>query len=328
MEAYLGIDVGSVSTKFAVLNSGNELVASRYLMTEGKPVKAVQQGLRQIRQRLPEDTEIMGVATTGSARQIAGAVVGADMVKNEVSCQAVAAVYLVPEVRTVIEIGGQDSKIIIIRDGLVTDFDMNTVCAAGTGSFLDHQASRLNISIDELSHRALTGKDTVNISGRCTVFAESDMIHKQQTGYDSDDIIYGLCRALVYNYLSDVGSGKDIQPSIVFQGGVAFNGGIVRAFREQLNEEIIVPPHHELMGAIGAALLVHEDVNGSGNGCRFKGFDIGEKAYTTTSLPCRECPSACEIVRVWEDDHAVASWGGQCDMWTTNLADQGDLLVR
>ena len=258
MEVYLGIDVGSVTTKLAALSVDNELMASLYLPTEGRPVAMVQKGLKQIARQLPAEAEIRGVATTGSARYLAGAIVGADMVKNEITCQAIAAICHVPEVQTVIEIGGQDSKIIIIRRGIVTDFGMNTVCAAGTGSFLDHQASRLNMNIEELSRLALLGSKPVRIAGRCTVFAESDMVHKQQMGHHVEDIIYGLCQALVRNYLSDVGSGKDIRQPVVFQGGVAFNQGIVRALREELDTEIIVPPHHEVMGAIGAALYAME----------------------------------------------------------------------
>jgi len=313
MEAYLGIDVGSVTTKFAVLNDADDLLTDLYLPTGGRPVAAVQQGLRQIGGQLPAGAEIKGVAATGSARYLAGAIVGADLVKNEITCQAVAAVHYVPGVRTVIEIGGQDSKIIIIRDGMVGDFGMNTVCAAGTGSFLDHQAARLRISIEELSRRALLGREKVRITGRCTVFAESDMVHKQQMGHGIDDIIYGLCRALVRNYLSDVGSGRDIQSPVVFQGGVAFNGGIVRALREELKMEIIVPPHHEVMGAIGAALLVHENTP-QGRG-QFRGFATGEIEYQTSSFECRACPTSCEIVRISEDDRVVACWGGQCEMW-------------
>ena len=202
MEVYLGIDVGSVTTKFAVLNGADKLIENLYLPTEGKPVIMVQQGLKQIGQRLPAEAEVMGVAATGSARYLAGAVVGADLVKNEITCQAVAALHHTPEVQTIIEIGGQDSKIIIIRDGIVTDFGMNTVRAAGTGSFLDHQASRLNMSIAEFSQKALLGNSPVRIAGRCTVFAESDMVHKQQIGHRVEDIISGLCQALVRNYLN------------------------------------------------------------------------------------------------------------------------------
>ena len=323
MEAYLGIDVGSVSTKFAVLNGTDELIASLYLPTGGRPVAVIQQGLGKIGRELPPGAEIKGVAATGSARYLAGAIVGADLVKNEITCQAVAAVHVVPEVKTVIEIGGQDSKLIIIRDGMVADFAMNTVCAAGTGSFLDHQAARLRISIEELSRLALLGEDKVHVSGRCTVFAESDMVHKQQMGHDVQDIIYSLCRTLVRNYLSDVGSGKDIQSPVVFQGGVAFNRGIVRALGEELKKEIIVPPHPEVMGAIGAALLVKESVLVAHDGCRFRGFGVSEAAYNTSSFECRSCPSSCEIVKISENDRVVACWGGQCDMWEVNRADKG-----
>ncbi len=226
----------------------------------------VQYGLSQIRKKLPEDIIVAGVATTGSARYLAGVIVGADLVKNEITSHAVGALHYFPQAQTVIEIGGQDSKLIIIRDGMVTDFGMNTVCAAGTGSFLDHQALRLNMSIQELSQKALESKNPVHIAGRCTVFAESDMIHKQQTGHRIEDILYGLCQALVRNYLHNVSPGKDIQPPIIFQGGVAFNRGIVKALQEELGTEVIVPPHHEVMGAIGAALLVHEEVINTQNG--------------------------------------------------------------
>ena len=315
MEAYLGIDVGSVTTKFAVLNKSDELVTSLYLLTQGKPVTMVQQGLKQIKQQLPQQVDICGVATTGSARYLAGVVVGADLVKNEITSHAVATLMHIPEVQTIIEIGGQDSKIIIIRDGIVTDFSMNTVCAAGTGSFLDHQAQRLNISIEEFSQRALASNTPARIAGRCTVFAESDMIHKQQMGYQTEDILYGLCQALVRNYLNNVGLGKDIQPPIVFQGGVAFNLGIVKAFQEELNTEIIVPPHREVMGAIGAAMLVHEEMVSNNNESKFSGFSISEVSYHTSSFECKACPNLCEIAQLSLSDKVLARWGGRCDLW-------------
>jgi predicted CoA-substrate-specific enzyme activase len=323
MEVYLGIDVGSVTTKLAALDRNDELLESLYLPTGGQPVAAVQEGLLKMNRRLPAGARIAGVATTGSARYLAGAIVGADVVKNEITCQAVAAIQHIPEVSTVIEIGGQDSKMIIIRDGIVVDFGMNTVCAAGTGSFLDHQAARLNMSIEELSRRACLAEAPVNISGRCTVFAESDMVHKQQTGHKLGDIIYGLCRALVRNYRGDIGAGKDIRPPVVFQGGVAFNQGMVRAFREELGTDIIVPPHHEAMGAIGAARLVREQVAGGGHESRFKGFGVAGMEYRTSSFECPACPVACEISRVSDDDGVVASWGGQCDMWEERIVEQG-----
>ncbi|MBI4188783.1 MAG: 2-hydroxyglutaryl-CoA dehydratase [Chloroflexi bacterium] len=316
MKAYLGIDVGSVTTKLAVLNENNELMAHTYLPTSGKPIAMVQQGLVQVKEHLPPDAEISGVATTGSARYLAGVIVGADLVKNEITSHATAALFYYPGVQTVLEIGGQDSKIIIIRDEIVTDFGMNTVCAAGTGSFLDHQALRLNMSIEEFSQRAMNHQAPVRIAGRCTVFAESDMIHKQQMGHRIEDIIYGLCQALVRNYLNNVGLGKEIKPPIVFQGGVAFNQAIVRAFQEELHTEVIVPPHHEIMGAIGAALLAHEEMTGYNNRkSQFKGLEVSQIKYNTSSFECKACPNLCEIAQLKTDSQVLARWGGRCDLW-------------
>jgi len=322
MEAYLGVDVGSVTTKFAVLDRDNRLVTDLYVLTQGKPIEMVQYGLKQIQQLLPKDVDICGVATTGSARYLAGVILGADLVKNEITTHAVAALFCIPQVQTVIEIGGQDSKIIVIRDGVVTDFAMNTVCAAGTGSFLDHQALRLNMSISDFSQRALESKNPLHIAGRCTVFAESDMVHKQQMGYRIEDIIYGLCQALVRNYLNNVGLGKEIKPPIAFQGGVAFNKGIARAFREELGTEVIVPLHHEVMGAIGAALLVHEEVAKGKLATMFQGFRISEARYHTSSFECKACPEICEIARLSANGQVLAQWGGRCDLWERTTAKQ------
>lgn len=320
MKAYLGIDVGSVTTKLALLNEADELVADLYLPTQGRPIETTQQGLKQIKEQLPPDMAIGGVATTGSARYLAGVVVGADLVKNEITSHAEGALHYFPQSQTVIEIGGQDSKIIIIREGKVTDFGMNTVCAAGTGSFLDHQARRLNMSIEQFSQRALESTTPVHIAGRCTVFAESDMIHKQQTGHRTEDIVYGLCQALVRNYLNNVGLGKDIEPPIIFQGGVAFNQGIVKALREELGPEVIVPPHHEVMGAIGAALLVHEEMTGHRNRSQFKGFGVSELDYRTSSFECQACPTLCEISQLSVAGEILAQWGGRCDLWEKSRA--------
>ena len=207
------------------------------------------------------DYEVKGVGTTGSGRALAGSLVGADVVKNEITAHAVAASTNIPGVQTILEIGGQDSKIIILRDGIVTDFAMNTVCAAGTGSFLDHQAQRLNVPIEEFGPTALKSTNPARIAGRCGVFAESDLIHKQQLGYPVEDLLYGLCQALVRNYLSNLALGKELLPTVSFQGGVATNTGMVKAFEEALNTKIVVPENHQTMGAIGAALLAMEIIS-------------------------------------------------------------------
>lgn len=314
MQAYLGVDVGSVTTKLVALDDDYHVLASLYLRTRGKPLEVVQEGLRQMRPQV-DGVEIAGVGTTGSGRYLAGVVVGADVIKNEITAHAVATSHFVPGVQTIIEIGGQDSKIILLREGVAVDFGMNTVCAAGTGAFLDQQAARLSIDIQSVGPLALRSKSPVRIAGRCTVFAESDMIHKQQMGHRVEDILYGLCQAMARNYLNNVGLGKELLPPIAFQGGVAFNQGMVRAFEAALGQPIQVPPHHEVMGAIGAAILAREAMQRARSATRFKGFAVGDLDYRTTSFECRHCANHCEIVQVSVNKKVVARWGGRCERW-------------
>jgi predicted CoA-substrate-specific enzyme activase len=325
MQAYLGVDVGSVTTKLVVLDDDYRVLDSLYLRTRGKPLEVVQEGLRQLRGRV-DGVEIAGVGTTGSGRYLAGVVVGADVIKNEITAHAVATSHFVPGVQTIIEIGGQDSKIIVLRDGVAVDFGMNTVCAAGTGAFLDQQAARLNVDIQSVGPLALKSKSPVRIAGRCTVFAESDMIHKQQMGHRVEDILYGLCQAMARNYLNNVGLGKEILPLVAFQGGVAFNQGMLRAFEEALGVPVQVPAHHEVMGAIGAAMLACEAKRRAPSATRFKGFAVGELHYRTTSFECRHCSNHCEIVQVSVDRKVVARWGGRCDRW--EVTEAGPARVR
>ena len=328
MDLYLGIDIGSVTIKLALIDEGGQFVDSVYLRTQGKPIWAIQQGLTQLRAKRPRNVSISGVGTTGSARYLAAAIVGGDVVKNEITSQVIATARCVPQAQTILEIGGQDSKMILLRRGMVADFGMNTVCAAGTGSFLDHQAARLGIAIEEFGDRALQSRNPVRVTGKCTVFAESDMIQKQQMGHRTEDILYGLCQALARNYLSNVGLGKEIRTPVVFQGGVAFNRGMVRAFKEALEtNEVIVPPHHEAMGAIGAALLALEEMRAKGTKSEFKGFEVGEAEYTTSPFECQACPNLCEIAQVSLDGQVIARCGGRCDIWERKptAPDSGDI---
>jgi predicted CoA-substrate-specific enzyme activase len=313
---YLGIDVGSVSTNIVVTDQNDCIIEKLYISTAGKPVKALTEGLRTIRDALGRDVRIGGVGATGSGRQLAAVITGADIIKNEITAHAYAASKLVPGVNTVIEIGGQDSKIIILKDGIVYDFAMNTVCAAGTGSFLDRQASRLDIPIQEFGNLALSSKTAVRIAGRCAVFAESDMIHKQQMGHTLPDIVNGLCEALVRNYLNNLAKGKQLRPPIVFQGGVAANTGIAAAFKRALGNEIIIPPFHDVMGAYGAALIARQHMDRDGMSTGFRGFNLINNAYTTKSIECDGCSNMCEIVEICANKVPLARWGDRCGKWS------------
>lgn len=315
MRGYLGVDVGSVSTNIVLMDEQEQVRDKLYLRTQGQPIKAVQKGLEYIRNKMPQDMEIGGIGTTGSGRHLASIIVGSDSVKNEITAHAVAASNLVTGVQTVLEIGGQDSKIIVLRNGVVADFAMNTVCAAGTGSFLDQQAGRLNIPIEDFGGIALRSNSPVRIAGRCSVFAESDMIHKQQMGHNLSDILAGLCEALVRNYLNNVGKGKEILGPIVFQGGVAANVGIKRAFEKALNIEVVIPEHYDVMGAVGAAILARDAVRKSGR-TQFKGFGIAEENFAATSFECGDCPNLCEVIEITVNDQVMARWNDKCGKWS------------
>ncbi len=315
-ELYLGIDVGSVSTNLVLIDENEKLVEKVYIRTSGQPIEALKRGLKMIRERLGDDANIRGVGTTGSGRQLAGAIVGADIIKNEITTHAIAAQKLVPGVKTILEIGGQDSKIIIIRNGVVFDFAMNTVCAAGTGSFLDRQAARLNIPIEEFGTYALKSRSPVRIAGRCAVFAESDMIHKQQTGHAVEDIICGLCEALVRNYLNNLAKGETLEDPVVFQGGVAANVGIVAAFEKALGKKIIIPEHYDVMGAFGAAVIAREKMMRSGKPTAFYGFRAVNCDYRAKSLECNGCSNMCEVIQISADGEPLACWGDRCGKWT------------
>ena len=313
---FLGVDVGSVSTNAVLLDEEGRLLEKLYLRTKGDPIRALRSALGLLAPRLAA-LDVLGVGATGSGRQLAGLMLGADVVKNEITAHAVAAQWAVPDVRTVIEIGGQDSKLIILRDGVVVDFAMNTVCAAGTGSFLDQQAARLGIPVEELGELARGSTAPVQIAGRCAVFAESDMIHKQQVGHTLPDILAGLCQALVRNYLNNLAKGKELLPPVVFQGGVAANAGIREAFRAALGCEIHVPPEFGVMGAIGAALLAAEARPAYGVS-RFRGLGLLEEEIRTVGRECRGCANLCEIVSLHLGEEVVASWGDRCGRWSAD----------
>jgi len=314
---YMGVDVGSVSTNIVLLDNSLKVIEKLYLRTKGKPIKAIQYGLKILSEDFSSE-QISSVGTTGSGRQMASFLIGADIIKNEITAHAVAALEIDKDVCTILEIGGQDSKIILLKNGIVTDFAMNTVCAAGTGSFLDRQAERLEIPIENFGDYALKSRAPVRIAGRCAVFAESDMIHKQQLGYKEEDIIGGLCEAMVRNYLSNVGKGKDIKSKIFFQGGVAANKGIKAAFEKALGHEIYVPQHYDVMGAIGAAILAKEEVMRTGK-THFKGFEIAANDFVPRNIECNGCGNNCEVIAIKDGEKTVGCFGDRCGKWSSKM---------
>ncbi len=316
MKRFIGIDVGSLTTKIAVIDGEGHLLFDTYLRSSGGPIESIQLGFRQLRERFGEDLEVSALGTTGSGRHLASVIAGGDTVKNEITAHATAAVKSEPEVATVMDIGGQDSKIIFIDDGIVTDFNMNSICAAGTGSFLDHQAARLDIPIEEFGKYALESQSPVRIAGRCGVFAESDLIHKQQMGYKKENLIAGLCLALARNYLTNVARGKKIEPAVLFQGGVAANVGMRAAFETLLERKIVVPEHFKVMGAWGAALLAARAYRRNPQPTNFRGVErISSFECTPRAFTCTDCSNNCEINEIYIDGDLVSRWGSQCGKW-------------
>lgn len=313
--AYLGIDVGSISTNLVVIDSEGRVLAKRYLMTAGRPIEAIRKGLKEIGEEIGHLVEIQGVGTTGSGRYLTGDYVGADIVRNEITAQATAAIHIDPQVDTIFEIGGQDSKYISVDRGVIVDFEMNKVCAAGTGSFLEEQAERLGLDIKtDFQELALRAKNPVKMGDRCTVFIESDLIHHQQQGAKTEDLVAGLCYSIVLNYLNKVVGDRKIGQRIFFQGGTAFNKAVVSAFEKVLGKPITVPPNHEVTGAIGAALLAMKERTWERS--NFKGFDLYQRHYEIKTFECKGCPNHCLIRRVTiEGEKQPLFYGSRCEKY-------------
>jgi len=314
-KVYMGIDVGAVSTNIAVLDEKKKLLAVKYLMTGGNPIESVRKGLKEIGHAIKDIAEVHAVATTGSGRYFVGDFVGADLVINEITAQAKATLDMDKTVDTIFEIGGQDSKYIRLKNGAVVDFEMNKVCAAGTGSFLQEQADRLDINIEEeFSKLALSSKAPVDLGTRCTVFMESDLIHHQQVGSQKVDLLAGLSYSIANNYIEKVVGNKRIGERVYFQGGVAGNKSVVAAFESILGKKIAVPQNHSVTGAIGAALIAMERRHGDGKS-NFVGFDLTDRNYEVKSFECQHCPNHCDIKKISIGGEFKSFYGGICDRY-------------
>lgn len=307
MNCYLGIDIGSISTKGVIIDDLNNIISSSYIWTEGNPKVAVEKLINNLKKELPSGYIVKGIGTTGSARKLIGMMLDANVVKNEITAHAIGTLSKHPDVRTILEIGGQDSKIILIDNGIIVDYAMNTLCAAGTGAFLSSQAKRLSIPIEEFGSIALKSNNPTKIAARCTVFAESDLVHKIQAGYPKEDIVAGLCKSIVLNYLNNVGKGKKIKGPIVFQGGVSKNIGVLKYFKEILNEDVIVDKDGHLMGALGIAILSRQNKTN-------KTYDlkVNNIKFETKGYECGKCPNNCEILKIYKNNELIETIGSLC----------------
>lgn len=306
-KAYLGIDIGSISTKGVIIDKDNRIIASSYIWTEADPVKAVKRLLKILKKKIPNNYQVVSVGTTGSARRLIGIMLRANIIKNEITAHAIGTLSINKDIKTIFEIGGQDSKIIIIDNGIVTDYAMNTICAAGTGAFLSSQAKRLGIDVKDFGKIALGSKHPTKIAARCTVFAESDLVHKAGIGHKKEDIVAGLCESVASNYLNNVAKGKNIKPPIMFQGGVSKNIGVVKAFEKITKQKIITDNNGHLMGALGVAILSKKEKEEEFN------FDILDLNFETKGYECKRCPNHCEIIAIKKEGTIIDAWGNRCE---------------
>ncbi len=316
-KVFLGIDIGSTTTKYALINEAHEIVGKNYVHTKGKPIEVTQELLRGLLDKTGDELEIIGTATTGSGRNVVGDFLNVDLIIDEITAHARGAVEIDPDVDTLFEIGGQDAKYVSIANTYPLDFDMNKVCAAGTGSFLHELANKYGISIvEEFQNIALSSEAPVKLAERCTVFMESDLVSYHQKGVGTRDLIAGLCYAIVYNYLNRVVEKRKIGERVMFLGGPSLNKGVVAAFENVLGRALIVPPHREVLGAYGAAISVHErmrHLNQGKTGFRGLGSAISDRMAFTEKI-CRadsRCHNQCKL-KIYDFDGRKSIWGGEC----------------
>ena len=311
---YLGIDVGSTSTKVVLMDADEKVLADIYRRTSGDPIQATKRlfaAIEELGRRRNAEVKVLGASTTGSGRKLVGHVIGADLVVNEITAHLCGAAHVDPSVDTIFEIGGQDSKYICAKDGRIFDSNMNYVCAAGTGSFVEEQAKKLGLKLEEIGDVVMGIAPPVT-SDRCTVFMEQDVDRLLRQGYTREECMAAVLCSVVKNYFTKVvGRRRVSRERIFFQGATARNKGLVAAFENLMNVEMVVSPYCHVMGSYGAALLVKRAIEGKAT--RFKGLDLSRRAIGLRNEPCNLCANHCKITFAQiEGESEQPSWGYMC----------------
>jgi predicted CoA-substrate-specific enzyme activase len=315
--AYLGLDIGSVSTNVVLIDEFGTVIHDIYLRTAGRPIEAVQQGLDEVAKKWGDRVEILGAGTTGSGRELIAEFVGADVVNDEITAHKTGALHVSQTlggepVDTIFEIGGQDSKYISIENGVVVDFAMNEACAAGTGSFLEEQAEKLGISIKgEFAKLALNAPAPTRLGERCTVFMERDVTGWLHKGETVPNLVAGLAYSIALNYLNRVVRGRKIGNVVYFQGGTAYNDAVTAAFASLLGKKITVPPYNGVMGAIGMALIARQWHQATGGATRFRGYDLHKLQMASRDFVCKACSNLCDM-KEFTIEGQKSYWGDKC----------------
>lgn len=305
MDYWLGIDCGSVSVKGVIVDKDNSVANSCYVKNSGliDTVKKVMRGLSTSK-------KIKGVGITGSGREFISLLVGGDIVESEIIAHYVAAMNFFPDVATIFDVGGEDSKLMVVNEGNLISFQMNRDCGGGTGAMIESIANRMDVPLEQIGPTALKSKTEVIIPSKCGIFAQSAVVSKLNKGVLAEDILMGVCAGLAGNYFTMLAKGQRLRAPYVFQGATAKNQALVKCFEKEVGGKIIVPEKPDLMGAIGAAILAKEELGGE---TRFKGFDNTESDFSTKTYYGTGCLNKCEITKIFKNQRLIGYIGNRCN---------------
>jgi len=306
MKGYLGCDVGSVSAKMVVIDDNIDILAEVYLQNKGL-IATIKKCLLEIENQL-NGTEIRAVGCAGSGREFSKVLLGADVVRTEILAHTIGTMHYYSDVRTIFDIGGEDCKIVTLENGIWKNYIMNNICGAGTGAMLESIARTLNINVEDVGDLALRSKINLSFPGKCGVLCQSAVVSRKNKGANNEDILMGVCRAFINNYLT-LAKSIELKPPYVFQGATAKNKALVRALEEQLNHEVIVPQYCESMGAIGIAILAKENEPEQSN---FRGFSLKDLDIRSETFVCEDCPNNCEITKVLIENKPISHLSSKC----------------
>jgi predicted CoA-substrate-specific enzyme activase len=304
MRYYLGCDIGSVSIKLAVVNDKGELVDKVYLKNYGL-IDSIKKALIKL-----DNYNISGVGITGSGKEFINILIGGDIIESEIIAHSTATLKFYPDTKTIFDIGGEDSKLMIIKQGIIYNFMMNRDCGAGCGAMIESIASRVGIKIEDVGDIALKSKNDISLPSKCGIFCQSAVVSKLNKGLDKSDILMGVCKGLISNFLNMLAKGKVLEPPFVFQGATAKNKALVYCFEKELNHSVIVPEYCSYMGAIGMALLALEKNPLKTN---FRGINIVNTNFDTRTKMADGCSNQCEITYIYENDKKIGHMGNRCE---------------
>ena len=303
----MGIDVGTSYTKGVIIDKYNNIMSSCHMETLGDPVGTSKRVILKMKDDIDlSKYKIVSVGVCGFAKRLVGVLLNSQIIKNEVTAVTTSVLSVYPNAKTIIDIGGEDSKIILINDSKVVDYVMNTACGSGIGNFISDLSKKMNIPMSSFS--SLKDNGNLNITSRCMIYVESALIKKIMDGYSKNDILFAACKMVSQNYVNGVCKGKKINEPIVFVGGVSKNNTIVRCLEKELGKKIIVNKNSHLFGCIGMAMMARDSKKE-----REFNFDIENNNIETKISSCMNCDNRCGIVTVYKNNKIIDIWGNKCD---------------